>query len=67
MKINPVKSKCPTNNYRRSVVCARCGEKTWLTSAIGTARSEDLQCHLPHKAWWSSQQSSYVITSTTTS
>jgi len=59
--------KSPMNNYRRSVVCAQCGDKTWLTSAIGTTRSADLQCHLPRKTWRSSQRPIYIITSTTTS
>jgi len=57
----------PTNNYRRSLVCVQCGDKTWLTSAIGTARNADLQCHLPRKTWRLSQRPSYIITSTTTS
>jgi len=34
----------------------KCGDKTWLTSVIGSTRSAKLQCHLPTKAWQSPQQ-----------
>jgi len=50
-----------------TVVCAQCGDKTWLTSAISATRSADLQCHPLRKTWRSSQRPSYIITSTTTS
>jgi hypothetical protein len=55
------------NIYRRPVVCAQCGDKTWLTSVIDETRSADLQCHLSHETWRSSKRPSYIITSTTTS
>jgi hypothetical protein len=32
-----------TDNYGRTVVCAKLGVKTWLTSVIGSTRSAELQ------------------------
>jgi hypothetical protein len=48
--------KSVKGNYGRTAVCAECGDKTRLKSAIGQTGSAQLQCHLPAKAWRSSQQ-----------
>ena len=45
-----------TDNYGRTAVCAKCGDKTGLTGVIGSARSAKLQCHLSTKARRSPQQ-----------
>jgi hypothetical protein len=50
----PIKSASDTNGH--PVVCAKCGDKTWLTSAKGLTRSAKLQGHLLTEAWQSSQQ-----------
>ena len=40
-----------------------CGDKTWLKSAIGQARSAQLQGHLPSNAWRSRQQTGKIFIS----
>jgi hypothetical protein len=57
----PVESA--TDNYGRIVVCAKCGDKTGLTSVIGLTRRAKLQCHLPTKARRSPQQPGKILTS----
>ena len=45
-----------TDIYGRTVVCAKRGDKTGLTSVIGRTRGAKLQCHLPTEARRSPQQ-----------